>query len=122
MKRIYLFAITIAGALFLSACSSQFHPVINQNLLQTQVVLSQKNYIVIGSVEGSNEVERILGIGGISKKAMQDNAIADMFKNAKLTSSQAIVNISFKSAVSGVPPFYTTNVCTATGTIIEFTE
>lgn len=122
MKRIYLFAITIAGALFLSACSSQFHPVINQNLLQTQVVLSQKNYTVIGSVEGSNEVERIFGIGGISKKAMQDNAIADMFKNAKLTSSQAIVNISFKSAVSGVPPFYTTTVCTATGTIIEFTE
>ena len=122
MKRFSLFAIAVAGALFMSACSSQLHPVVNQNTLGTQVVLSQKNFKVVNSVEGCNTATRVLGIGGLSKKAMQDNAIAEMFKNANLSSSQAVVNITFKYATMGVPPFYTKSFCTATGTVVEFTE
>lgn len=122
MKKIYLFAITIASALFLSACSAQFHQVSNQNLLETQVVLSQKNFKVVRSVEGSNTVTKILGIGGLSKRAMRDNAIAEMLQNAHLSSSQAVVNVSFKSAIVGVPPFFVRHICTATGMIVEFTE
>jgi uncharacterized protein YbjQ (UPF0145 family) len=96
--------------------------VVNQNTLGTQVVLSQKNFKVVSNVKGCHTVARILGIGGLSKKAMQENAIAEMFKNANLTSSQAVVNITYQYAVKGVPPFFTQNVCTATGTVVEFTE
>lgn len=121
MKKFSFLAIVATCVLLLSGCSAQFYQVSNQNLLETQVVLSQNNFKVIGRVEGSNTTVRVFGIGGLSKKAMQDNAISIMFQNANLRASQAIVNISFISAIAGVPPFYTETTYTATGTIIEFT-
>ena len=122
MKKFSFLAIATACLLLLGGCSAQFHQVSNQNHLGTQVVLSQNNFKVVGRVEGSNTTTKIFGIGGLSKKAMCDNAIANMFQNAQLTSSQAIANISFKSATAGVPPFYLQTTYTATGTIIEFTS
>lgn len=86
------------------------------------MVLSQKNFKVIGQVEGVSTITQVFGIGGCSQKEVRSNAVAEMFKNANLKGSQTIVNINVKHALSGCPPFYWRTTYSATGTIVEFTE
>lgn len=117
-----LFVAAIAAAGLLSSCATSMHLTTNHNVTQTNVDLSQKNYRVIGTVEGSATISRVLGIGGVSKKAIKDNAYANMVKNAKLSGSQAIVNTTTEVKNRGVVPFYVKTVVTTTGQVVEFTE
>ena len=119
-KSFFVVALLVCGALMFGGCSTQFYQSSNNNLSQTQVVLSQDNFRTVGEVEGISVATRILGIGGLSKKSVRANAVAEMFKNAKLSGSQTIVNINVKQAQVGFPPFYWRTVYTATGTVIEF--
>lgn len=119
-KSFFVVALLVYGALMFGGCSTQFYQSSNNNLSQTQVVLSQDNFRTVGEVEGISVATRILGIGGLSKKSVRANAVAEMFKNAKLSGSQTIVNINVKQAQVGFPPFYWRTVYTATGTVIEF--
>lgn len=89
---------------------------------KTEVVLSQKNFRVIGEAEGVATTTQVFGIGGLSKKAVRSNAVAEMFKNANLTGAQTIININVKQVFTGVPPFYMKSTYSATGTIVEFLE
>ena len=123
MKRMFsFFAVIIASTVFLSGCATHFYQSANENISKTDVVLSQKNFRVIGEVEGSSTATIVLGIGGLSKKSIRGNAVAAMYKNARLSSSQTITNINIKSAVTGFPPFYIRRIYTATGIVVEFTE
>lgn len=112
----------IVGAVMLSGCSAHLYQTSNNNSSSTVVKLSQKNFKVIGEVEGTAKSTVVFGIGGLSKKAVRSNAIAQMFKNAKLYGSQTIININVKQSYVGLPPIYWRTVHTATGTIVEFTE
>ena len=122
MKKLLFSLILLVGVVVLSGCSAHLYPTFNSNLSQTDVVLSQKNFKVVGQAEGSASTTLVFGIGGLSKKALNGNAIAAMWENAKLTGSQTIVNVNVKSSFAGCAPFYVKNTYTATGTIIEFTE
>lgn len=121
MKKL-LFVAAIAAMGLMTSCATSAHLTSNRNIAQTNVELAQKNYRVIGTVEGSAEIRRVLGIGGISRKAIRANAYADMVKNAKLTGSQAIINTTTEVKQRGVPPFYWKTVVTTYGQVIEFTE
>ena len=110
------------GSILMCGCSAHLYPTSNLNLSETQVVLSQKNFKVVGQAEGVAASTYIVGIGGLSKKAVRGNAIAAMYENAKLSSSQTIINISVKQTVLGLVPFFVRHVYTATGTVVEFTE
>ena len=94
----------------------------NQNVAQTNVELSRKNYRVIGTVEDQASITRVLGIGGLSRKAIKANSHAEMVKNANLKGSQALINVTTDTKTRGFVPFYTKNVYTTHGQIIEFTE
>lgn len=121
MKKIFAFAL-VCGALMLGGCSTHSHLVTNHNLTQTQVVLTQKNFKVVGMAEGYASRTLVLGFGGCSEKAIRSNAIGEMFKNANLTGSQTIININVKKVSAGVTSIYEKAGWVATGTIIEFTE
>ena len=121
MKKLMLLAV-VAGAMLLASCSAHLYHSSNSNVGKTEVVLSQKNFKVVGQAEGVATVTQILGIGGCTPKAIRSNAIGEMFKNANLTGSQTIININVKQAVAGVPPFYYHTTYSATGTIVEFTK
>ena len=84
--------------------------------------MTQKNFKVVGQVQGEASATYICGIGGLSKKALNANAVSEMYKNANLTGSQTIINVYVKETVGGVIPFYAKNTYIASGTIIEFTE
>ena len=92
------------------------------NLNETQVVLTQNNFKVVGQAEGAATITRILGIGGCSAKAVRDTAVSEMYSNAKLTGAQTIVNVCFKKVSVGVYPFYSKTQWIATGTVVEFTK
>ncbi len=121
MKKLF-FVVAVVCAMFLTGCSTHFYRTSNENVAKTEVVLSGKNFRIIGMVEGVATATRILGIGGLSEKAVHSNAVAEMFKNAKLYGSQTIININVKQTEHGFPPFYWKTTHCATGTIVEFIE
>lgn len=120
MKRI-LWAAVIATASLMTSCSISQHLTTNCHVTQTNVELSKNNFRIVNAVQGSATVTRILGIGGLSKKAIQANAYAEMVQNAHLSGAQALTNITTEIKLYGAPPFYWKTVVTVHGQVIEFT-
>lgn len=108
-------------ALLCTSCGISRQATHNVNSVQTEVVLAKKNYRVIGTVYGESSQNYVFGIGGMSKKSMSDAAVAEMYRNANLTGSQAIINtnVSYKNKLILI---YSQAKCIASGTVIEFTE
>lgn len=120
MKKI-LSATALCLLLGLSSCSVSRESASNHNVTQTEVVLAKNNYKVIGMATGESVQNYWFGIGGMSKKSLGESAMSDMYRNAALKGSQAIinVNISYKNKYILI---YNQSKATATGTVIEFTE
>lgn len=120
MKKSVL-AIAASIALLTTSCGISRQATNNQNVNQTKVVLATKNYKVIGQVEGESNQNYWFGIGGLSKQSLGESAMSEMYKNANLKDSQAIinVNVSYKNKFILI---YSGAKAIATGTIIEFTE
>ena len=111
----------VAAVLLLASCGVSQNLTTNANVNQTNVVLSQKNFHVVKNVEAEASASYIFGIGGFSKKALHDNAVAELTKKANLTGSQALVNVTVKSSAKF---FLIISQFTyyAEGTVIEFDE
>ena len=109
------------AALSLSSCGITGHQVSKYNVAQTQLQLSQKNFKVVGNVEGSSHATYVLGIGGISRRAIKENAIADMYRNANLTGAQMVTNIT-TTVKRRFYLLWSQYDYIASGQIIEFTE
>ena len=118
MKKLFLI---VSLCLFLCGCSAHMYNASNHNVTETQIVLDKANFKVVGPVQGTAKATYIFGIGGLSKKSLKGNAIADMYKNANLTDSQAVINVNCKQRAS-IILFAGKVEYTATGTIIEFIE
>ena len=122
MKKGLFLTVALAAGLMMTSCGISAHLTANRNVTQTNVDLAKKNYRVVGTAEGSAQAAYVLGIGGLSKRAIEANATAEMFKKAKLTGSQAIINTTTEEKHRGVAPLYWKRVITTQGQIIEFTE
>lgn len=120
MKK-FLIAGAACLALLCSGCSLSREATSNQNVTQTQVVLSEKNYKVIGTASGESSQNYWFGIGGMSKKSLGESAMSEMYRNANLKGSQAIINVNvcYKSKFILI---HNQSKAIATGTIIEFTK
>lgn len=111
----------VAAVLLLSGCGINQRLTMNTNLNQTNVVLSQKNFHVVKTVEAEVSATYFFGLGGISKKALQNNAVAELTKKANLRGSQALVNITVKNS-STLLLFIGRTTYYAEATVIEFDE
>jgi uncharacterized protein YbjQ (UPF0145 family) len=114
-------ALAITAVLLLTGCGISSNLTSNVNLNQTNVVLSQKNFHVVKTVESQVSATYFFGIGGLSRKALHNNAVAELVKTANLTGSQALINVTVKSTgklmfIIGKTTFY------AEGTVVEFDE
>lgn len=110
-----------ATALLLSSCGVSLEPTRNYNMSQTNVTLSRANFRIIGQVQGESSQIYILGIGGLSASSLRESATSEMYKNARLTGSQAIINTNIVNKSTAIlPPLYYSTTAIATGTIIEF--
>lgn len=106
-------------ALFLTGCGINSNLTSNANVNQTNVVLSENNFHVVKTVDADVSATYVFGIGGLSKKALHNNAVAELTKKANLKGSQALVNVTVKSNVS-VILFVTKVTLHAEGTVVEF--
>lgn len=111
----------VAAVLLFASCGINANLTTNHNLNQTNVVLSQKNFHVVKTVEAEVSATYVFGIGGLSPKALHDNAVAELTKKAALTGSQALVNVTLHTSGKlllcfGKVTYY------AEGTVIEFDE
>ena len=109
----------VAAVILLSGCGMNMNLVNNHNLNQTNVVLAQKNFHVVKTVEAKVSATYVFGIGGLSKKALHDNAVAELTKKAGLTGSQALVNVTVHNS-GKIILCYSKVTCYAEGTVIEF--
>lgn len=121
MKKVLMICMVVLATLCTS-CGISRQAATNSNLAETSVVLSKKNYKVIGTVTGESTQTYVLGIGGLSKKSLEQSALADMYQNADLTGrSRAVINVNVAYKNSFII-LYGQAKAIATGTLIEFTE
>ena len=119
MKTIKFVILAIAAVLMVS-CGTNKYPFVNAPI-ETRVNLSQNNYRIVKMVTGQASAKYVFGIGGLSKKALTGNAIADMYKNANLTGNQQIIDIT-TSYSKRIILIYSDHICTAQGYVIEFLD
>ncbi|MBO4535848.1 MAG: hypothetical protein J5702_01435 [Bacteroidales bacterium] len=120
MKRFFIFASICLSILLASSCGASSELTFNQNQLQTSVVLSQSNFIVVKNVCGEASATYFLVFGGYRTAEAKAAAMNEMILNAELTGSQAIVNANISTHVQTVLGIYTKVTAYATGTVIEF--
>lgn len=111
----------VAAVLLFASCGMNANITTNHNLNQTNVVLSQKNFHVVKTVEAEVSATYVFGIGGLSQKALHDNAVAELTKKAALTGSQALVNVTLHTSGTLILCFGKVTYY-AEGTVIEFDE
>ncbi len=101
-------------------CGIPNHLTSNLNQISTNVILSENNYSIVGSVETELSSTYILGIGGLSKKALYTNAMSELSRKANLTGSQALINVSLSTHIEVAWILWRRYTIIAHGTIIEF--
>ena len=122
MNKLLIYLNVIFFSILLSSCAFSREAMNNENLLQTSVVLTQRNYKVVGYANGISEQTYVLGIGGLSAKSLKESAMSEMLNKADLYGKpRAIVNVNvqFKNQYYIL---WSKKKAIATGTIIEFTK
>ena len=114
-------AMAVAAVLLLASCGLSQSLTTNANVNQTNVVLSQKNFHVVKHVQAETSATYVFGIGGLSKKSLYNNAVAELTKKANLTGSQALVNVTVKNSAM-LFLVYGKVTYIAEGTVNEFEE
>ena len=117
MKKIGVLAMIVA-VLSLTGCGVA--TTVSNNVTETKIVLSENNFKVVGQAYGEAQATYVFGIGGLSKKALRNNAINEMSKNANLTGAQTLANITTNASVKMITPVYVQITYTATANIVEF--
>ncbi len=120
MKNIRLIVISILAATLFSSCA--MHNQMQSHIaIEPNVILSQNNFHVVKHVSAQASCTYVFGIGGYSQKALKENAVADMIRNAELTGSQAVINVVSKRSVRSILfPLYQEVIIQVQGTVIEY--
>ena len=114
-------AIVLVAILFVG-CGHSFYPTDNHNFVTINVNLSDDNFRVVGIAEGKASATYVLGIGGLSKRALRSNAYTEMIKNANLVGSQMVVNATIEQKIRGFFPFVVVTAVKYQGVVIEFND
>ncbi len=114
MKRVFRLLIIVIGVLSFSSCA------VHNGYMNNSASLSQANFSYAQtSISGTASTLKFLGIGGLGKSAIVEEAKKDMLKKHPLQSNQALANIT----VNWKNGFYfivLTNKCTVTADVVEF--
>ena len=121
MKKLFTICALVAVALSFTGCVGfSSLTATNHNLTQTQVVLSENNFQVVGQAYGEATATYICGFCAVSKQALRNNAINEMTKNANLTGAQTLTNVTVSSSIHMITPLWMEITYSATANIVEF--
>lgn len=115
MKRFKLLMAMLVSVVLFAGCSATSNLTQNVNLTQTNVVLLR----IVKNVSSEVSATYVFGIGGMSYKALRENAVANLTKEANLTGSQALINVTVESTTQ-FALIWTKTTFKAYGTVIEF--
>jgi hypothetical protein len=119
MKINYLrhLAVVITTTLLLSSCASY-----QGTGITGSASLNSNNFrYAAKGVQGSITINRFLGLGGISRKAMVAEAKDALLAKVRLQDGQALANVTVDLKISYVFVIQTTR-CTVSADIVEFTR
>ena len=123
MMKIRTVLLTLFATLLLSGCGYHVARVANLNNHTTEVGLNKRNFVVVEKVVGQADASYIFGIGGISEKALIENAKADMLRDVELIgSARAIINETTEEHYTFVYPIYFKKTITVSAYVVEFTD
>ena len=121
MKKFFTICTFVAVAFSFTGCIGfSSLTATNHNLTQTQVVLSENNFQVVGQAYGEATATYICGFCAVSKKALRNNAIHEMTKNANLTGAQTLTNVTVSSSIHMITPLWMEVTYSATANIVQF--
>ena len=121
MKKFFTICAFVAVAFSFTGCIGfSSLTATNHNLTQTQVVLSENNFQVVGQAYGEATATYICGFCAVSKKALRNNAIHEMTKNANLTGAQTLTNVTVSSSIHMITPLWMEVTYSATANIVQF--
>lgn len=119
MPKLKILLIAAISLLMLSGCGMSTNLTQNVNQHQTSVVLSRANFHVVKTVSAEVSASYFCGLGGLSRRALKTNAVAELTKKAELIGPQALVNVTVKSSCKTIF-IWTKFTYYAEGTVIEF--
>ena len=95
----------------------------NSKVYETRVELCKKNFKVIARVKGESQATYVLGIGGLSKNALVEEARSDMFSKADIIGgARAIINETVETKITTYFGVVLQRKIIVSASIIEFTE
>lgn len=119
MRKLLSVMVAVFAVIMCTGCAITANQTTNMNVVETSVVLQDANFHVVRHVSTEISQSYVFGIGGISKRALRDTAIAELTKEANLQGSQALINVAVKTSSENYL-IYNRVTFIATGTVIEF--
>lgn len=117
MKKILnLSAVLLTAAVFLSGCMA-----IHNGYMQGSGSLSKNNFTYVKmNAQGSSTATYIIGIGGMKKDDLANEAKQDLLLKNPLKDNQALVNLVVNYKTANYLGVYILRTCTVSGDIVEF--
>ena len=119
MKAIKFLLVSIV-AVVMASCAGMNTTAYKNDPVETKVIIKEGNFNIVKEVEGEWSAVYVFGIGGLKKAALETNAISEMYKNAQLTGSQQIINITTTTSTKSILGVYTKRYVKAHGYVAEF--
>lgn len=118
MKKIILkFTLAIVIATSIASCSA-----VHIGSMENSASLSSANFSYVKqNLEGKAQATYVLGIGGLAKETLVDQAKKKMLADNPLKNNQTLVNltVNFKNSYY-LGYIYSTVICTVTADVVEF--
>ena len=117
MKKQILKAVAVLSiTVMLTSCASAL-----TGTMSSSASLSDKNFSYAQqNVQGKAQATYVLGIGGMNREAIVNEAKQNMLANTPLKSNQALANLSVDFKYSNFLALVTTVRCYVTADIVEF--
>lgn len=119
MKCINKLFVTGILIVFMSSCASVHN---GYNSFATSTVLSQANFDYTQKyITGTSTATYILGIGGMKRDALVNDAKQDLMKSISLKSNQALANVTVDFKLEYIfGGIYVRMICTMNADVVEF--
>lgn len=117
MKKIFnISAMLLTAAMFLTSCAA-FHA----GYMQSSGSLNKNNFTYVKmNAQGTSTATYIVGIGGMGKANLVNEAKQDLLTKNPLKDNQALVNVTVNYTTATYLGIYTTRTCTVSGDIVEY--
>lgn len=115
--KLTIFVVSIS--IFLTSCAAAL-----SGMVTNSAALGQANFTYVKkNIRGTAKATYILGVGGMSREALVQEAKENMLANMPLKANQAIANVIIDYKVSSTfVGFVLTHKCTVSADVVEFTK